>query len=152
MNRSTSNVRRAVAGGRRAAGARRAQSARHHADWGALTKELGGDKVNVYVATTALQDVHRVEAKPSLVARARNADLVVATGAELEIGWLPVLMQESGNCRIQPGGPGYFEAASASAPAGSADAGRPRDGRHPSARQSARAARSAQHRDWSRTR
>ena len=82
-------------------------------DWGALTTELGGDKVNVYVATTALQDVHRVEAKPSLVARARSADLVVATGAELEIGWLPVLIQESGNARIQPGAPGYFEASSA---------------------------------------
>ena len=82
-------------------------------DWGALTTELGGERVNVYVATTALQDVHRVEAKPSLVARARTADLVVATGAELEIGWLPVLIQESGNSRIQPGAPGYFEAASA---------------------------------------
>jgi len=82
-------------------------------DWGALTQELGGERVNVYVATTALQDVHRVEAKPSLVARARTADLVVATGAELEIGWLPVLIQESGNSRIQPGAVGYFEAASA---------------------------------------
>ena len=50
-------------------------------DWGALATELGGERVNVYVATTALQDVHRVEAKPSLVARARTADLVVATGA-----------------------------------------------------------------------
>jgi zinc/manganese transport system substrate-binding protein len=82
-------------------------------DWGALTTELGGERVNVYVATTALQDVHRVEAKPSLVARARSADLVVATGAELEVGWLPVLIQESGNSRIQPGSAGYFEAASA---------------------------------------
>jgi zinc/manganese transport system substrate-binding protein len=82
-------------------------------DWGALTTELGGERVNVYVATTALQDVHRVEAKPSLVARARSADLVVATGAELEVGWLPVLIQESGNSRIQPGTAGYFEAASA---------------------------------------
>ena len=82
-------------------------------DWGALTTELGGERVNVYVATTALQDVHRVEAKPSLVARARSADLVVATGAELEVGWLPVLVQESGNSHIQPGGPGYFEAAAA---------------------------------------
>ena len=82
-------------------------------DWGALTTELGGERVNVYVATTALQDVHRVEAKPSLVARARSADLVVATGAELEVGWLPVLIQESGNSRIQPGAVGYFEAASA---------------------------------------
>jgi zinc/manganese transport system substrate-binding protein len=82
------------------------------ADWGALATELGGDKVNVYTATSALQDVHRVDAKPSLVARARTADLLIATGAELEIGWLPVLVQESGNSRIQPGGPGYFEAAS----------------------------------------
>src|SRR5262245_59741642 len=83
------------------------------ADWGALTTELGGESVNVYVATSALQDVHRVEAKPSLVARARTAVLVVATGAELEIGWLPVLVQESGNPKIQPGAVGYFEAASA---------------------------------------
>lgn len=80
-------------------------------DWGALARELGGDKVDVYVATTAKQDVHRVEAKPSLVARARTADLLVATGAELEIGWLPVLVRESGNPRIQPGATGYFEAA-----------------------------------------
>src|SRR5262245_40395117 len=81
-------------------------------DWAALATELGGDKVNVYTATSALQDVHRVDAKPSLVARARTADLVIATGAELEIGWLPVLIQESGNSRIQPGSPGYFEAVS----------------------------------------
>jgi zinc/manganese transport system substrate-binding protein len=81
------------------------------ADWGALVTELGGDKVDVYTATTAFQDVHRVDAKPSLVARARNADLIVATGAELEVGWLPVLLQESGNSRVQPGSPGYFEAA-----------------------------------------
>ena len=82
------------------------------ADWGALANEIGGDQVNVYVATSALQDVHRVDAKPSLVARARTADLVFATGAELEIGWLPVLIQESGNSRIEPGSPGYFEATS----------------------------------------
>ena len=79
-------------------------------EWGALTTELGGDKVSVYTASTAFQDVHRVDAKPSLVARARNADLVVAAGAELEVGWLPVLLQESGNSKIQPGSPGYFEA------------------------------------------
>ncbi len=81
-------------------------------DWGALAAELGGDKVNVYTATSPLQDVHSVDAKPSLVARARTADLVVANGAELEIGWLPVLLQESGNARIKPGSPGYFEAIS----------------------------------------
>lgn len=80
-------------------------------DWAALLMELGGDKVNVYTATSAFQDVHRVDAKPSLVARARTADLIVATGADLEIGWMPVLLQDSGNTRVQPGTPGYFEAA-----------------------------------------
>ena len=80
-------------------------------EWGALADELGGDKVKVYVATNALQDPHHVEAKPSLIARARNADLVVATGAELEIGWLPLVTQQAGNPKIVPGKPGYFEAA-----------------------------------------
>jgi zinc/manganese transport system substrate-binding protein len=80
-------------------------------DWASLATELGGDKVNVYTATSAFQDVHRVDAKPSLVARARSADLVVSTGADLEIGWMPVLLQDSGNTKIQPGSPGYFEAA-----------------------------------------
>jgi zinc/manganese transport system substrate-binding protein len=56
--------------------------------------------------------VHRVDAKPSLIARARSADLVFATGAELEIGWLPVLLQEAGNAHVQPGSNGYFEATS----------------------------------------
>jgi zinc/manganese transport system substrate-binding protein len=65
-------------------------------EWAALTRELGGDKVDVYAATNA-----------------RSADLIVATGAQLEIGWLPVLLQESGNARIQPGGNGYFEATTA---------------------------------------
>jgi zinc/manganese transport system substrate-binding protein len=80
-------------------------------EWAALAKEIGGDKVNVFAATHALQDPHRVEARPSLIARARRADLVVATGAELEVGWLPVILREAGNARIQPGQPGYFEAA-----------------------------------------
>ena len=80
-------------------------------EWGALAQELGGDKVKIYVATNALQDPHHVEAKPSLIARARSADLVVATGAELEIGWLPLVTQQAGNPAIQPGKPGYFEAA-----------------------------------------
>jgi zinc/manganese transport system substrate-binding protein len=80
-------------------------------EWGALATELGGDKVNVYVATNALQDPHHVEAKPSLIARARGADVVVATGAELEIGWLPLVLQQAGNPKVQPGKTGYFEAA-----------------------------------------
>src|SRR5262245_16058586 len=81
-------------------------------EWGALAKELGGDQANVYVATTALQDPHRIEARPSLIARARNADLLVCTGAELEVGWLPLLQTQSGNSKIQAGQPGFFEAAS----------------------------------------
>ena len=80
-------------------------------EWGALASELGGDKVSVYAATGPLQDPHHVDAKPSLIARARSADLVVATGAELEIGWLPLVLQQAGNPAVQPGKPGYFEAA-----------------------------------------
>jgi zinc/manganese transport system substrate-binding protein len=80
-------------------------------EWGALAKELGGDLVNVSMATSALQDPHQIQAKPSLIARARNADLVACTGAELEIGWLPVLLQQSGNAKVQPGQPGNFAAA-----------------------------------------
>ena len=80
-------------------------------EWGALVHELAGDKVSVYTATTGLQDPHHIQARPSLVAAARNADLVVCTGAELEIGWLPVLIRQSGNGAIQPGKPGNFEAA-----------------------------------------
>ena len=79
-------------------------------EWGALAAELGGDKVSVYTATNALQDPHRVEARPSLIARARSADLVVATGAELEVGWLPLVVQQAGNAKVRPGTPGYFEA------------------------------------------
>jgi zinc/manganese transport system substrate-binding protein len=79
-------------------------------EWGALAQELAGDKASVYSATTALQDPHRVEARPSLIARVRSADLLVCTGAELEIGWLPLLLTQSGNGRIQRGAPGYFEA------------------------------------------
>ena len=80
-------------------------------EWGSLAAELGGDRVNVFNATGALQDPHRIEARPSLIARARNADLMVCTGAELEIGWLPLVQSQSGNPKIQAGQPGYFEAA-----------------------------------------
>jgi zinc/manganese transport system substrate-binding protein len=80
-------------------------------EWGALATELGGDAVKVYTATTALQDPHHIEARPSLIAQMRRADLAVCTGAELEVGWLPVLLRQSGNAAIQPGQPGYFEAA-----------------------------------------
>ena len=80
-------------------------------EWGALAQELGGNLVDVSVATSALQDPHQIQAKPSLIARTRNADLVACTGAELEIGWLPVLLQQSGNAKVQAGQPGNFAAA-----------------------------------------
>ena len=80
-------------------------------EWSALAQELGGDKVSVFSATTALQDAHRIEARPSLIARARSADLVICSGSELEIGWLPLLLVQSGNNRIQPGSAGFIEAA-----------------------------------------
>src|SRR5690349_8361808 len=66
-------------------------------EWAALAQELGGDNVKASSATTALQDPHRIEARPSLIARTRSADLLVCTGLELEVGWLPVLLQQSGN-------------------------------------------------------
>lgn len=82
-------------------------------EWAALTQELAGDKAKVASATSAMQDPHHIEARPALIAQARRADLLVCTGAELEIGWLPLLQRESGNANIQSGQPGYFEAASA---------------------------------------
>ncbi len=80
-------------------------------EWGALAQELGGDKVTVFSATNALQDVHHIEAKPSLVAHLRKADLLVCTGSELEIGWLPVLLRQAGNEKVLAGKPANFEAA-----------------------------------------
>ncbi len=80
-------------------------------EWAALAKELGGDRLEIYSATTASQDPHHIQARPSLIAKARKADLVICTGAELEVGWLPLLLRRSGNAGIQPGQPGHFLAA-----------------------------------------
>lgn len=80
-------------------------------EWAALAQELGGDKISVFAATTAFQDPHHVEARPSLIAKLRQADLLVCTGAELELGWLPMLLRQAGNDKVQPNQPGYFEAA-----------------------------------------
>jgi zinc/manganese transport system substrate-binding protein len=80
-------------------------------EWGSLAQAIGGQQASVYTATTALQDPHRIEAKPSLIAKARRAQLLIATGAELEIGWLPMVQRESGNSAIQVGQAGYFAAA-----------------------------------------
>jgi zinc/manganese transport system substrate-binding protein len=80
-------------------------------EWAALAQELAGDKASIYAATSALQDPHHVEARPSLIARARRAQLLLCTGAELETGWLPLILRESGNPDIAVGKPGHFEAA-----------------------------------------
>jgi len=80
-------------------------------EWGSLVVELAGETTEITIATTAFQDPHRLQARPSLIAAARNADLLVCTGADLEIGWLPLLLRRSGNPDIQPGNPGNFLAA-----------------------------------------
>jgi zinc/manganese transport system substrate-binding protein len=80
-------------------------------EWAALTQQLAGNQASIYTATGPLQDPHQVQARPSLIAKARNAQLLVCTGAELEIGWMPVVLRESGNSAIQPGSSGSFEAA-----------------------------------------
>ena len=80
-------------------------------EWGSLLTELAGDKVDVDVGTTALQDVHVIEAKPSLIAKVRAADLVVCTGAQLEIGWLPQLIRQSGNSKVASGAGSFMAAA-----------------------------------------
>jgi zinc/manganese transport system substrate-binding protein len=80
-------------------------------EWASLARELGGDKVSVYQATSARQDPHRIEARPSLVAQMRSADILVCMGADLEVGWLPVLLQSAGNRKVQRGSPGFFLAA-----------------------------------------
>ncbi len=80
-------------------------------EWKALAEAIGGDLVKAESATTALQDPHYIQARPSLIAGIRRADLVVCSGAQLEIGWLPALLRKANNRRVLPGNPGYFEAA-----------------------------------------
>lgn len=80
------------------------------AEWAALAEEIGGKHVDAYSATTAFQDPHYVQARPSLIAKVRNADLLICSGAELEIGWLPVLLQKANNRDVMPGSPAYIEA------------------------------------------
>ncbi|MEZ0184769.1 MAG: metal ABC transporter substrate-binding protein [Candidatus Reddybacter sp.] len=79
-------------------------------EWAALARTLAGDAAKVYSATTAQQDPHHIQARPSLIAKVRRADILVCTGAELEVGWLPLLLRKSGNAKIQVGQAGYFMA------------------------------------------
>jgi zinc/manganese transport system substrate-binding protein len=82
-------------------------------EWGALATEIGGDRVSVYNATTGGQDPHLVQARPSLIARARSADIRVCTGADLEVAWINLIVQQSRNTRLVAGQPGAFDATSA---------------------------------------
>src|SRR5437588_5176779 len=79
-------------------------------DLAALAQEVGGDKINVEAIAKGYQDPHFVEAKPSFLLKLKNADLLISVGLDLEIGWLPPLITQSGNGRIQPGAPGYLDA------------------------------------------
>jgi len=79
-------------------------------DMAALTQEVGGENVNVESIAKGYQDPHFVEAKPSFLLKLRQADLLIAVGLQLEIGWLPPLITQSGNPKIQVGGPGYLDA------------------------------------------
>jgi zinc/manganese transport system substrate-binding protein len=79
-------------------------------EWQALAQHLGGDKITTSSAITAFQDPHFIEARPSLIAKARRADMIICTGSDLEIGWLPLLLRKAGNRKIMPGQPGHFMA------------------------------------------
>ena len=79
-------------------------------EWQALAQEIGRDHISATSATTPLQDPHHIQARPSLLAKIRRADLVICTGAELEIGWLPVLLQRGNNPDVRPGTPGFLDA------------------------------------------
>ena len=81
-------------------------------EWSALAEELGGDLVEASSATHALQDPHYVQARPSLISKVRNADLVICSGAQLEIGWLPMLLGKANNSQVLPGKDGFMEASS----------------------------------------
>lgn len=79
-------------------------------EWAALAKEIGGKAIKVSSATNALQDPHYIQARPSLISRVRRADIVICSGAQLEIGWLPMLLNKGSNPSVMPGNPGYFVA------------------------------------------
>ena len=80
-------------------------------EWAALAEAVGGGDVVVHSATHGGQDAHHVRARPSLIARVRRADVLFCSGAELESGWLPVLMQRGARHQVQPGQPGHIMAA-----------------------------------------
>jgi len=78
-------------------------------EWEALAKEIGGEKVKAFSATHAMQNPHYIRARPSLITKARKADIIFCSGAGLEVGWLPLLLQKSGS-NVQPGMEGHLMA------------------------------------------
>jgi zinc/manganese transport system substrate-binding protein len=80
-------------------------------EWASLAKMIGGEYVQAYAATNAYQDPHYIRARPSLIAKMRRADLVICSGADLEVGWLPILLQKAGNADVQTGSPNHIKAA-----------------------------------------
>lgn len=104
----------------------RLQVAATTSNMGMLARTIGGDAVQVRVMAPPDRDAHYLEARPSMMAALRRADIVVAVGAELEVGWLPAAIQGAANPRVQPGREGYFEAA---AQVDLIDAGQPADRR-----------------------
>lgn len=92
------------------AGAKKLNVVTSTTDLASLAQEVGGDKINVDSIAKGYQDPHFVEAKPSFLLKLKNADLLISVGLDLEIGWLPPLITQSGNGRIQPGANGYFDA------------------------------------------
>ena len=79
-------------------------------DLASIAREVGGERITVEAIAKGYQDPHFVEAKPSFILKLQKADLLIVIGLELEIGWLPPLVQQSRNGKIQPGGEGYLDA------------------------------------------
>src|SRR6266436_5474991 len=79
-------------------------------DFGSLAREIGGDRINLVVLAKPTEDPHFVDARPSFVVSLRNADVLIDGGAELEIGWLPPLLQNARNPKIEVGKPGRVQA------------------------------------------
>ena len=80
-------------------------------EWAALAEEIGGEDVTVHSATHGRQDAHYIRARPSLIAKVRRAKILLCSGADLEVGWLPVLLERGGGRIVQPGQPGHIMAA-----------------------------------------
>src|SRR5947207_15892231 len=79
-------------------------------DLASIGREVGGDRISIEALARGYQDPHFVEAKPSFILKLQRTDLLIVVGRELEIGWLPPLIQQSRNARIQPGAEGYLDA------------------------------------------